>query len=126
MTPTATPTPPPTITPTPTRGGATDPSAFPPFPNTYKGKVFVGGDPAPGGIRVFARIGAYQSPSAVVSSGGYLVVVGPPSDSFLGGLITFHAVINDVEVQALETAIYEEVNLATQEHLLNTRDLHFP
>ena len=54
------------------------------------------------------------------------MVVGPSSASLLGGLITFHAVIDDVEVQALETAIYEEVNLATQEHLLNTRDLHFP
>ena len=88
--------------------------------------MFVGGDTAPEGIPVFARIGTYQTPSDIVSDGRYLVVVGPPSVSFFGGLITFHAVINGVEVQAPETAIYEEANLVTQENLLNTRDLHFP
>lgn len=123
---TPTPAPTPTMTPTPTRVASTDPGALPPFPNTYKGQVFVGGSPAPYGILVFARILGYQTPSFTVDDSRYVLVIGPPSVSYFGQLITFHANIDGVEVQASEIAVYDEANLTTQENLLTTLHLHFP
>ena len=121
----------PTATATPT--SVSIPGFDVPFPNIYGGMIFVGGQPAPDGLEVFARIEDYQTPIdpevTVVENGRYrLLIIGPPSTSFFDKQITFHAILNGQEVQAQETATFQKVDLSTQpaKHLQNTLDLHFP
>jgi len=129
ISPTATPTTPPTATPTPTRLGADDPNNLPPFPNIYSGKVLVGGQPAPADTPIFVRIGNYQSSSVPAIDGQYSQLTAAPGRiSFWGLTITFHTIVNEVELQAAETAIFREViiDLAPPRNLFNSLDLHFP
>ena len=128
-TPTPTPTTPPTVTPTPTIIGADDPNNFPPFPNIYSGGVLVGGQPVPNGTPIFARIGNYQTHSVPVIDGRYSQLITSPGRIFFWGLtIAFHTIVNEVELQAAETAIFREViiDLAPPRNLFNSLDLHFP
>jgi len=124
-----TPTTPPTVTPTPTRIAADDPGSFPPFPNIYGGGVFVGDQPAPDDTPIFARIGNYQTPSVSVIDGRYgQLTLGPGSISFFGLTVTFHTIINEVELQAAETAVFKNVVFDTvpPRNFFNTLDLTFP
>lgn len=134
-TPTTTPTTPPTVTPTPTRITADNPDSLPPFPNIYSGRVLVGGQSARDGTSIFARIGnarigIYQSASVTVVDGRYSqLTTGPESVFFYGLTITFHAVVNGLELQAAETAIFRAVILGRflpPQYLFNTLDLSFP
>ncbi len=125
-TPTPTPTPPstPTITPTPTRIAASDPTAFPPFPNIYRGSVTIAGQPVQAGTPIFARIGAYQTPTIQATDGRYAnLILGPPSASYLGRTITFFAVVNDTEIQAAEAAVFVRTSLTD---ILKNLNLTFP
>ena len=116
---------------------AGQPTNPPPFPNTYSGNVFIGDDPAPDGIEVFARIGDYDTHVArpgfedrqivLTKDGGYArLVISPPGETFVGKTITFFATRGFDEIQASETAVFQRVNLATNAGLANTLDLHFP
>lgn len=109
---TPTPKPTPTITPTPTRIAATDPTGFPPFPNVHRGSITIGGQPVEDGIPVFARIGVYQTPTILTKNGRYSnLVVGPPSRSYFNRTITFYVVINGVEIQSAEVAVYVQAGI---------------
>lgn len=124
--PTPTPTITPTVTPTPTRVASLDPTALPPFPNIYRGNVFVGGTAAPDGTLVFARIDVYSTPSVAVKDGRYRnLTLGPPGAKYYGRGIAFYAIIDGVERLAEENSVFQMANLATRLHLFNTLDLHF-
>ena len=125
---TATPVPAPTVTATPTRAVADDPSDYPPFPNIYSGGVLVGGQSAPNGTPIFARIGSYQTARVLVIDGRYSqLTVQPPGPSFIGRSITFHTIFNEVEIQAAENGVFRAVVLGPPtRNLMNTLDLPFP
>lgn len=119
----------PTVTPTPTGVVNSDPSSFPPFPNLYSGKAFVGTQLATDGIPVFARIGLnYQTPPVLVVDGRYSqLIMGPPTFSYIGQKITFYIIVGEEEIQAAESAVFVEVNLGSSSNgLMNTLDLSFP
>ncbi|MQF69757.1 hypothetical protein FIM12_05440 [SAR202 cluster bacterium AD-804-J14_MRT_500m] len=121
---TPTPKPPPTITPTPTRIAATDPTGFPPFPNIYRGAITIGGQPVEDGIPVFARIGVYQTPTILTKNGRYSnLIIGPPSSSYFNRTIAFFILMNGVEIQAAEVAVYAQLGL---KELLQSLALTFP
>ena len=108
---------------------ADDPGSFPPFPNIYSGEVLVGGQPASNGTPIFARIGSYETPSVSVIDGRYSqLTVGPESISFYGLTITFYAIVNEVELEAAETAVFKSVafDSVPPRNLFNTVDLSFP
>lgn len=108
---------------------ADDLSSFPPFPNIYSGGVLVGGQPAPDGTPIFARIGSYQTPSVPVIDGRYSqLTVGPESISFFGLTITFHAIVNEEELEAAETAVFKNVvfDSVPPRNMFNTAGLSFP
>ena len=112
---------------------------LPPFPNNYGGKVFIGGEPAPDGVEIFARLDSYQSnvaregiasgqrPMVLVEGGEYtLLKLQPPSTSAFGKTITFHGTLGFGDVQAEETAIFIPVDIGGDQHgLFNALDLHF-
>ena len=123
------PTTPPTFTPTPTRTVADDLSSFPPFPNIYSGGVLVGGQSAPNGIPIFARIGSYETAKVFALDGRYSqLTAGPESINFYGLTITFHAIVNEVELEAVETAIFRQVifDSVPPRNMFNTVALSFP
>ncbi len=106
-------------------------------PNIYSGKAFIGGQPAPEGVEVFARVEGYQTnlprrlpdgrlaeerPIVLVKDGQYRqLVVQPPDDSFINKTVTFHATLGFGDVQARETAIFR-----SGLQLNDSFDLNFP
>ena len=73
----------------------------PPAPVVYSGAVTVGGEPAPDGLQIVARILDYQSQPVLTTGGAYsLLTVGPPDGTYLFNKVTFH--ILDHELKALE------------------------
>ena len=109
----------------------------PPFPNTYSGKVFIGDDPAPDGIEVFARVGDYDTHVArpgfevrqiILTKNGEFVrmAISPPDETFIGQTITFFVTRGFDEIQASETSVFQRVNLGANTGLENDLDLHFP
>ena len=109
---------------------ATDRLGPPPFPLFYSGSVTIGGEAAPDGTKVFARIageayygGLYSSGTVDVINGRYSSLnIGPPSVRYVGLDITFHAVVDDREVQAAETTKF---SMKPIEQLFGTLDLTF-
>lgn len=125
-TPTPTPTAVPTLRPTPTRIASTDASNAPPFPNTFKGNVYVGGELAPDGLEIFATTAGFQTQFEAVENGKYSLTVGPPSVSFFGSVIVFEALIDGTPVPALETSLFRAASISPPTYLINPLDLHFP
>ena len=123
-------TPTPEPTPEPTRVAATDRLGPPPFPLFFSGSATIGGEAAPDGTKVFARIageayygGLYSSGTVEVINGRYSSLnIGPPSVRYFGLDITFHTVIDDREVQAAETTKF---SMKPIEKLFGTLDLTF-
>ena len=87
-------------------------------PNVFAGDVFIGGQPAPDGVEIFARADIYQSNVArpgfapderpiVLTEGGkyFNLKVQPPGQAFVGKTITFHATIGFGDVPAQETDV---------------------
>ncbi len=89
------------------------------FPNFFTdGTVTLGGQPAPNGLFVEARVRWYRSEPAKVFNGSYTAIVVSHNDWALQGeTITFH--IGDL--QAEETAVYNGRLLKTE-----TLNLTFP
>ncbi|MCZ6534900.1 MAG: hypothetical protein O6914_02835 [Chloroflexi bacterium] len=55
------------------------------------------------------------------------MVVGPPSRTFFNRLITFHAMVGDIEVRASEMAIFREASFGPPiQYFVNTLNLTFP
>ena len=92
---------------------------LPTFPNSFNGKAFVAGQPAPDGLEIFARVGDYQSNTplpgsdpakrsmVLVTNGAYnALTVSPPDENVFGKTITFHATLGFGDVQATETATF--------------------
>ena len=125
-TPTPTPTAVPTLRPTPTRIASTDAANAPPFPNTFKGNVYVGGELAPDGLEIFATTAGFQTQFEAVENGKYSLTVGPPSVAFFGSVIVFEALIDGTPVPALETSLFRAASINPPTYLINSLDLHFP
>jgi hypothetical protein len=100
---------------------------IPSLPVLYKGQVSVGGEPAPDGLLIFARILDYETAPVEVEDGQYrMLQVAPPSASYAGKEIVFYATYGFGEVQALERAIYRIPDLTVPGSLTPTKDLSFP
>ncbi|MBI2166273.1 MAG: hypothetical protein HYU29_07735 [Chloroflexi bacterium] len=95
----------------------------PPFPLIFSGSVTVGGNVAPDGLNVSARLPGITKPFGPVqtSGGRYSALsVGPPDSSYSGRTITFW--LEDL-VQAQETVVYMVPSI---DSLFRTANLTFP
>ena len=76
---------------------------IPPIPALYSGVVLVGSETPPDGLTITARILEFESQPSTITDGQYeLLIVGPPDESFIGEVITFHL----ASLQADQTDIY--------------------
>ena len=84
----------------------TPPTGQPPTPPVvYFGSVTVGGQPAPDGLVIVARIEDYESEPVVTDDGKYArLTASPPSSSYLFKVVSFH--IPAFGVQATETELF--------------------
>lgn len=122
-TPTPTPMPEPTATPTPTPAPTATPTPRPlapnerpPFFTEFSGSVTVGGNPAPNGLEIQARVQWWHSETVRAFRGRYASLTVAPNDWALdGATVTFH-IIQDGEAvsQAEETFTYRGVNIQPQ------------
>ena len=99
--------------------GVGQPQALPDIPNVFSGSVTMAGEPAPDGVEIFARVGAYQSnvarpgfeaherPIVLTEEGRYKdLKVQPTGATNVGRTISFFATYGSGEVQAEETVTF--------------------
>ncbi len=99
--------------------GIGQPQALPDIPNVFSGAVTIAGEPAPDGVEIFARVGAYQSnvarpgfeagerPVVLTKDGRYEnLKVQPTGSGNVGRTISFFATYGNGEVQAQETVTF--------------------
>jgi hypothetical protein len=74
-------------------------------PTIYSGSVSIGGNPAPDGLTVVARINDYESDGVLTKNGRYsFLIVLPPTIDYFIETITFH--IPEHALQAKETDVF--------------------
>ena len=74
-------------------------------PTIYSGSVTIGGNPAPDGLTLVARINDYESEGVVTKNGRYsFLIVSPPTGAYFIETITFH--IPELDIQAQETDVF--------------------
>ena len=74
-------------------------------PTIYSGSVTIGGNPAPDGLTLVARINDYESEGVVTKNGRYsFLIVSPPTIDYFIKTITFH--IPELDIQAAETDFF--------------------
>ncbi len=74
-------------------------------PTIYSGSVTIGGNPAPDGLTLVARINDYESEGVVTKNGWYsFLIVSPPTIDYFIETITFH--IPELDIQAAETDVF--------------------
>ena len=100
---------------------------IPKLPVLYGGQVSVGGQPAPSGLLIFARVVDYETTPVAVKDGRYsMLQVAPPSTAYAGNEIVFYATYGFGNVQAPERAIYRIPDLSIPGSLTPTKDISFP
>ena len=103
-----------------TSTGTVGAQGLPPLPMIYSGQATVAGSPAPDGLTIVGRVGAYESASVTVKNGRYAgLAVGPPDSSFAGRRITF--LLEGVPATQTDTFILSGVPI-----LKGSFDLSFP
>jgi hypothetical protein len=80
---------------------------IPTLPVLYSGRVSIGGEPAPDGLLIFARILSYETAPVAVEDGYYrMLQVVPTGTGYSGKEVVFYATYGFGDVQALETSVY--------------------
>lgn len=107
--------------------GAGLPQPLPPLPTTYKGKVFIEGQPAPSGLQIVACVNgcnSFQSGPSITReperTAQYITLAVAAATSLYGKTITFHIITEFGTIQAEETDLYKKGAASL------TLNLHFP
>ncbi len=77
-----------------TAGSGCSPGLFPPIPATYRGDVTIGGQPAPVGSRLYAKVSKRGLPDQwfseqIVTEGKYLITIGVCQSGFANAPVEF-------------------------------------
>ena len=105
----------------------TSAQGLPPFPTIYRGTVMIGGNPAPDGTKVTARILDWVSPEPLpedrrqyTSGGSYELTVGPPEQKYVSQRVSFFS----EGVLAAETPVF--TGAMSSASPFTTQDLNVP
>lgn len=86
------------------------PPGLPPFPAIFQGQVTIGGQAAPDGTIVSAKVGGVAASGlAVVLGGNYYLSVGVADSSYVGKTVEFYT----ADTKAEQTATYAADKLTT-------------
>ena len=94
---------------------------MPPFPFLYGGQALVGDEPIPEGTILFAKVGGYQTWTAVEKDGNYRnLLVAPPNAQYYNMPVTFHV----MDTVAAEHDVFSSGSAPVFKS--QSFDLHFP